>query len=499
MDEYKELLKRYKEIHLISQISQLLGWDQETYMPKGAVNQRGEQSAYLAKLRHKKITDPEIGRLLKTIKEHADFEKLSPIEKRNIELIEREYERETKVPIDFVEEFAKLTVISTDKWKTARMKNDFGLFKPYLLKVFEMSQQYANYINPDEKPYEVLLDLYERGMTTAKYDAIFNPLKDATVVLIEKCLHVDRKPDVSIIKRKVPINIQEQLSNEAMKILNYDLTRGRLDTTAHPFTTGAYDDVRITTRYDENDFTGSFFAVMHEAGHACYEQHQKTEWRYQPVGNSCSMGVHESQSRFYENIIGRSKAFWTFFFPKFQQITGDIFKDVAFDDFMLAINRVEPSLIRVEADEVTYNLHIILRFEFERDLFTQKITVEELPELWKERMNKMLGVTVPNDSLGVLQDIHWSFGSFGYFPTYSMGNVYGAQFFAKMKKDIPNWDEELRNGKVSTITDWLKHNVHELGNLYDPPMLVEQVTGEQPSHKYLVDYLTTKYQELYQF
>ena len=498
MDAYKQLLEKYREILIIQQISDLMGWDQETYMPPGAVLQRGEQSAYLAKLAHKKITDPEIGKLLSEIQKHADFEKISYQEKRNVELIQREYERETKVPADFVAEFTKARVVATDKWKEARKKDDFALFKPYLEKVFEMAEKYANYINPDEKPYEVLLDLFERGMTTERYDAIFNPLREALVNLIDRCVHAEKQPDISIIKRKVPIHIQEQLAKEVIPLLNYDLTRGRLDVTAHPFTTGQYDDVRITTRYLEDDFTSSFFAVMHEAGHGCYEQNQRKDWHYQPIGNSCSMGVHESQSRFYENIIGRSKAFWQYFFPKFKEITGDIFKDVAFDDFMLAINRVEPSLIRVEADEVTYNLHIILRFELERDLFAQKIAIDELPDLWKQKMDELLGVKVPNDSMGVLQDIHWSGGTFGYFPTYSLGNVYGAQFFAKLKQDIPTWEQDLQNGKVSVLTDWLKTNVQELGNLYDPPELVKEVTGELPSPKYTIDYLTAKYSELYQ-
>ncbi len=496
-EKYDTLLKKFKESQIINQIAMLLGWDTETKMPKGGVIQRSEQQAFIAKLAHDKQTDPEIGKLLKEIQDHQDYEKLSYIEKRNIYLMQREYDRQTKIPGEFVAEYTKAAVISTEKWKEARKNNDFSIFKPHLETMFEMTKQLANYLNPDLPPYEVLLDLYEPEMTTERYNEIFNPLKEATVELIQKCQTSAVKPDYTLLTKEVPKKVQQKLAEDIMKRLNYDLERGRLDEAAHPFTTGDYDDVRITTRYQLNDFTSSFFAVMHEGGHGCYDQNADIKLRYQPVGNYCSMGVHESQSRFYENIIGRSKSFWFFYLDKFKEITGDIFKDIEYDDFIRAINKVQPSLIRVEADEVTYNLHIILRFELERDLFEGKITIEELPKIWDKKMKELLGIDVPKVADGVLQDIHWSGGSFGYFPTYTLGNVYGAQFFAKLKKDIPDWNIKLENGEINVLTDWITENVQKKGNLYDPPELVKEVTGEYPNPQYLIKFLQEKYSYLY--
>jgi carboxypeptidase Taq len=498
-ERYEELMTRFREVSVIGQIMMFVGWDTEVMMPKGGVEQRGNQQAYLARLNHSKITDPEVGKLLDEIKNSKDYDQLSDLEKRNIYLIQRDYDRQTKVPEEFIGEYTKATVIAVEKWKDARKKDDFSLFQPFLEKNFELTKQYANYLNPDLPPYEVLLDLFEPGMSVENYNKIFNPLKEATVKLIENCKNASKQPDSSLILREVPIKIQEKISDDIIPRLDYDLERGRLDTAAHPFTTGAYDDVRITTRYSEKDFTSSLFAVMHEGGHACYEQNLPKDLRYQPAGNYCSMGLHESQSRFYENTIGRSKSFWYFYLPEFKKLTESTFADVEYDDFLLAINRVEPSLIRVEADEVTYNLHIILRFELERDLFEGRIQINELPQLWKEKMKETLGVTVETDADGVLQDIHWSSGSFGYFPTYSLGNLYAAQFFAKLVEDIPDWNVQLEKGNIKILTDWMKKNVQEKGNLYDPSELVKEVTGEYPNPKYLIEFLNKKYSGIYGF
>ena len=498
-EKYGQLLAIYKEIQVVEQISMLLGWDQEVLMPKKGLIQRSEQQGYLAGLNHKVSTDPKIGELLKVIKEHEDYDKLSEIEKRNIYLIQREYNKAIKLPEDFVVEYTKTTVIAVEAWKEARAENDFSKFQPSLEKVFEMAKRYANYINPDIPPYEVLLDEFEPGMSSEKYTEIFTPLKEATVDLIRKCKEAPTQPDTSLIYRKVPLDIQDKLSKDLVSLINFSMEKGRIDVSTHPFTTGAYDDVRITTRYQEDDFTSSFFSVMHEGGHGCYEQNQAEEWKNQPVGKYCSLGLHESQSRFYENTLGRSKSFWFYYLDRFKKLTGDIFSDVQYAGFIRAINAVEPSMIRVEADEVTYNLHIILRFEIERDLFAGKIEIKDLPRIWKDRMKDMLGIEVKKDSDGVLQDIHWSGGTFGYFPTYSLGNVYAAQFFNKLTKDIPEWNVKLESGDVSSILDWMKTNIQEKGNLYDAPELIKIVTGEHPSPQYLIDFLKEKYAVLYGF
>jgi carboxypeptidase Taq len=497
--KYEELITRYKEVSVISEIMMFVGWDTEVMMPRGGIEQRGNQQAFLARLAHSKFTDPEVGKLLQEIENDTHYNSLTDLEKRNIYLIRRDYDRQTKLPPDFVAEYTKARVIAVEKWKEAKKKNDFSLFQPFLEKNFELTKQYAKYLNPDLPPYEVLLDVYEPGMSIESYNNIFNPLKEATVKLIENCNKAPNQPDRTLILRKVAIDIQEKISKDIMPLIGYDLERGRLDTAAHPFTTGAYDDVRITTRYDEDDFTSSLFAVMHEGGHGCYEQNIPIELRYQPAGSYCSMGLHESQSRFYENTIGRSKSFWFYYLPKFKELTESIFSDVEYEDFLIAINRVEPSLIRVEADEVTYNLHIILRFELERDLFEGKIKIGDLPHLWKDKMKETLGVTVNTDSEGVLQDIHWSGASFGYFPTYSLGNLYAAQFFAKLVEEIPDWNVQLEKGNVQLLTDWMKKNVQEKANLYNPPDLVKEVTGESPNPKYLIEFLNKKYSEIYGF
>ncbi len=498
-EKYKELMSKAQEIQVIEEISSLMGWDTLVMLPEGSVEQRGNQMAYISKLAHLKSIDPLIGIIIKEILEHPEYEKISETEKRNIYLVKREYDKKTKLPTDFVAEFTKQSVITHEIWKNARKNNDFATYLPFLEKMIEFGKKYAHYLNPDLSPYDVMLDFFEPGMSVESYTRIFTPLKVATVELIKKCQNASNKPDETIIHRHCPTEIQKKISDDIIPLIGYDLKRGRLDIAAHPFTTGSYDDVRITTRYLENHFTSSLFATMHEAGHGCYDQNQKKEWRYQPIGNYCSMGIHESSSRFYENIIGRSESFWKFYFSRFKEITGTIFEDVTYEQFIFAINSVKSSAIRVEADEVTYNLHIILRFEIEKDLIEGNIEVADLPKVWNEKMREMLGYDVQDDAEGVMQDVHWSGGMVGYFPTYSMGNIFGAQFFAKLKKDIPNWKEELENGNIEIVTNWFKENIHEKGNMYDPSELLKGVTGEEPTPKYLIDYLNEKYSKLYNF
>ena len=496
-EKYEQLLSIFRELQIIEQISMLLGWDNQVVMPPKGVEQRGDQMAFISKLQHERATDPQIGELLREIKESSEYENFTYEEKRNIYLMQREYDRVTKIPPEFIAEFTKQQVITHEIWKKARQENNYEEYKPYLKKILDMGKQFANYLNPDLHPYDVMLDYFEPGMNREKYNRIFTPLKEALVPLIKKCLESNKQPKIEILNRNCPIEIQKKLSLDVIPLINYDLERGRLDEAAHPFTTGNYDDVRITTRYLENYFPSSFFATMHESGHACYDQNLKKEWRYQPIGNYCSMGIHEANSRFYENIIGRSIEFWKFYFNRFKEITGTLFEDVELDDFVHAINNVQPSAIRVEADELTYNLHIILRYELERDLMEGKVTVDELPEVWNQKMKELLDYEVKNDAEGVLQDIHWSSGMVGYFPTYSMGNIYGAQFLHKLSKDIPNWREEVEKGNIKIMTDWMKKNVQEKGNLYDPAELVKEVTGEEPNPEYLVKYLTEKYSKLF--
>jgi carboxypeptidase Taq len=338
-------------------------------------------------------------------------------------------------------------------------------------------------------------------MTSEKITEIFTDLRKGLVDLIGKCVNAPRQPDISFLNRKVPLNIQQKISLELANFINYDVQSpqagGRIDETEHPFTNGYYDDVRITTHYHEDDTKSSLFSVLHEGGHALYDQGLNPEWMYQPIGQGCSYAFHESQSRFVENIIGRSREFWTYFFPKLNQLTTNTFADVALDNFVRAINQVQPSKIRVEADEVTYCLHVIIRFEIERELFTGKLQVADLPQIWNQKYKDYLGVGIENDSEGVMQDTHWASGYFGYFPTYALGNIFSGQILSTMEKALPNWKDEITKGNFNNVKSWLTENVHRKGALYDPAVLIKNITGEEINVKPYLAYLNNKFSWIY--
>ena len=495
--KYEELLRLYKEALIIEEILMLLYWDRDVTMPKGGVKQKSEQVAYLSKLGHEKRVNPKIGELLKEIQDHSDFDELTELEKRNVFLINREYYKIINVPSEFVGEFNKQCVIASDAWEKAKNKSDYTIFLPELKKMLEFNRKYAHFLNPNIDPYDALIDYSEPGMTQTKFEVIVNPLKEATVQLLRKCMEAEKQPDLSILTRKVPIEIQKKLNMDALKLIEYDLNRGRLDETVHPFTTGTYDDVRITTRYFEDNVLSALMSTLHEAGHGTYEQNVGKNGRYQPVGMWCSDGVHEGCARFYENILGRSFPFWNFYFPKLLEITEDIFSDVPLEDFVFAINSTRPTAVRVEADELTYNLHIILRFEIERDLINRRLEAEDIPQVWNKKMKELLDYEVQNDAEGVLQDIHWSDGLMGYFPTYTLGNIFGAQIFFQMKKEIPDWEQEIEKGNLKAVLNWFKTNVHERGNTKDSLEMVKEITGKEVTADYLIEYLQEKYSKLY--
>jgi carboxypeptidase Taq len=380
------------------------------------------------------------------------------------------------------------------------------MFKPELEKLVELEKKAAEIlmkVKETATPYDALIDIFEPKMTAKTVTKVFSELRIGLVSLLKKCETAPKQPDVSIFKRKVPINAQRKIAKALAEVVGYDIESreagGRIDETEHPFTTGYYDDVRITTHYYEDNFTSSIFSVLHEAGHALYEQNLKKEWMFQPVGTSCSSGFHESQSRFVENIIGRSREFWVYFLPRLKEITGTILSDVDLDTFVHAINQVKPSKIRVEADEVTYGLHIIIRFAMERDLFADKIRVKELPEVWNQSYEEYLGVKIENDSEGVMQDTHWASGLYGYFPSYALGNIYSGQIFAAMEKDLKNWREQIAKGSFKEVKKWLVENVHSYGNLYDPEDLIRKITGKELNVKPYLNYLDEKYSKLYGF
>lgn len=503
---YKKLMEKVKNLLIFQSAMSIIHWDMETMMPPKAINLRSQQLALLSALEHRMSTDPEIGKLLEAIMQSPRYEELNQVQKRNIYLIKKQYDEQTRLPEELVAAIAKQRAITTDVWKKAKAAKNFSMFKPELEKLLELEKKAAEIlmeVKQTKTPYDALIDIFEPKMTAETITKVFTELKDGLVSILRKCEASPKKPDTSILRRKVPVEVQRKIAKELAKTVEYDIESntagGRIDETEHPFTTGYYDDVRITTHYYEDNFASSIFSVLHEAGHAIYEQNLNPEWIYQPVGTPCSSGFHESQSRFVENIIGRSREFWSYFLPKLKEITGNILSDVSLDAFIHAVNEVKPSKIRVEADEVTYCLHIIIRFNIERDLFAEKISVGELPQIWNQNYKDYLGLDIENDSEGVMQDTHWASGLFGYFPSYALGNIYSGQILAQMEKEQTNWREQISHGNFRPIKSWLVNNVYRYGNLHDPADLIKKITGIELDVKPYIKYLEEKYSKLYGF
>lgn len=474
----------------------------ETMMPPGAVKQRSLQLELLSRIGHKMNTDPEIGKLLDAIHAHAEYKTLGQLEKRNLYLIKKSYDEQTKLPEKLVAELAKQQALTVNVWKKAKAAKNYAMFKPDLEKLVNLSQEAAEIlmkVKETKTPYEALIDAFEPKMTSQTITLTFNKLLNGLKPLIEKILENQGKQSSFLPNQVVPIEHQRIISQILTQTLGYDTAsstaRGRIDETEHPFSSGNNDDVRITTHYHPNNYASSIFSVLHETGHALYEQFVNEEWMFQPIGATCSFGIHESQSRFYENVIGRSKEFWVSTLPKIKKAAPQLV-NVDLDQFIHAVNRVELSKIRIEADEVTYSLHVIVRFEIERDLFAGKITVNELPEVWNQKYHDYLGVKILNDSEGVMQDTHWASGLYGYFPSYTLGNIYSGQITAAITKDKPDWRSQLSQGNLKGVDAWLKQNVYAYGNLYDPEELIKKATGKNLDSEMFLKYLRSKYGEL---
>ena len=503
-EAYERLMGKAKDVSILQSAASIISWDMETKMPPKAITLRSQQMALLERIGHKMLTDPEIGELLSRIQAHPDFESLDEVQRRNVHLAKKVYDERTKLPEELVVETARQGAITIDTWKKAKAARDYSAFKPDLEKLFKLRQRAAQIlmdVKGTATPYDALIDIYEPGMTADTISRVFGKLRPGLVEIIEKCRTAQRQPDTSFLRLSVPIEAQGKISEALAVFIGYDVTSkeagGRIDETEHPFTTGYYDDVRITTHYHEARFTSSIFSVLHEGGHAIYEQSLPRDWMYQPIGAGCSMGFHESQSRFVENIVGRSREFWSFFLPELKRLTGDALSDLELDGFVHAINKVEPSKIRIEADEVTYGLHIIIRFEIERDLFAGRLTIDELPEVWNEKYREYLGVEVEHDSEGVMQDTHWAGGMYGYFPSYTLGNIYGGQLLVTMEQDLPDWRSRVEAGSFSEVKQWLVEHVHRHGDLYDPADLIQVVTGKELTIEPFLSYLDKKYSNLY--
>jgi carboxypeptidase Taq len=468
-------------------------------MPPAGSGLRAEQMALLARLTHEMATDPVIGELLTALEASPLAKNGDSLEAANVREIRRSYDRAVKMPKALVEELARVTTQAQQVWRLARKNNDFASFRPWLEKIVGLKREEAQAVGkPGAPPYDALLDEYEPGATSAEITRVFAELRHELVPLVASITASGRKPRRDILERDYPIDRQKIFGEAAAAAIGFDFNAGRLDTTTHPFCSGfGPGDCRITTRYSLNHFNESFFGILHETGHGLYEQGLDPEHFGTPAGSYCSLGIHESQSRLWENQVGRSRPFWEHFFPRARQVFPASLSDVPLDDFLLAINEVERSFIRVEADEATYNMHIILRFELEQALIGGDLRPGDVPGAWNEKFEASFGLKVPDDRRGCLQDVHWSSGGIGYFPTYTLGNLYAAQFMEQARRDLTGLEDDFRRGEFGRLKGWLNDKVHRPGRRYPPGELCRRITGWPLDHGALVGYLRRKYGELY--
>lgn len=494
----KQLRAAIGEAADLAQIIALLEWDQQTYMPKGAGKLRGQQLATLSGLAHQKITSPQIGGLLEELMPWAETLPADSDDRSLVEITARDYERAARVPAAFVSEMTMATSLAHQAWVEARAQSDFKIFQPHLEKIIELKRKYVSFFPAAAHPYDTLLDDYEPGIHTSEIQAIFQALRPQQVALLKE---ITNRPQVDDSFLHLAYDEQKQwnFGIEVASAFGYDWQYGRQDQSAHPFTTSfGSTDVRITTRVDKNASMSALFSTMHEVGHGLYEQGISEYWARTSLAAGASLSIHESQSRLWENIIGRSLPFWEHFYPRLQQYFPEQLGKISLEQFYRGINKVKPSLIRVEADEATYNLHIMLRLELEIGLIDGSIRVSDLPELWNAKMQEYLGLTPPNTAQGVLQDVHWSSGLVGYFATYSLGNLISAQLWDRYRQVNPEIENQMRRGEFSALRAWLQQEIHQYGRKYKPQELVQRITGSQMDPAPYTKYLTQKYSEIYQ-
>ena len=495
-EKFEQLQEKLRDIIDLSSSASLLGWDQNTYMPKAAAETRGHQMAILSRLAHEWSTSEEMGRLLDDLKPYAESLDPDSDEARMIKVAQRGYDKATRLPSEFVVEQSQVTTAAFSAWAEARAKSDFKIFEPLLARVVDLNQRLAGFFPEVDHPYDALLDQFEPGMKTADVKKIFDDLRPQQVELIKA---ISEKPQVDDSFLHQPFDEKKQwaFGEEVITKFGYDWDRGRQDKAPHPFTMGvSIDEVRITTRVDPNFFNPMFFGTAHECSHALYPLGHARKYHRTILADGASLAVHESQSRMWENLVARSYPFWEHFYPRMQEIFPQM-AGVSLDQFYKGANKVEPSLIRVEADEATYNLHIMLRLELEIAMLEGKVLVRDLPEMWNAKMQEYLGLTPPNDALGVLQDVHWSYGNLGYFSTYALGNLISAQLWEVMQKDMPDLDDQIRAGKFEALLAWLREKIHVHGRKYEPQELVEMVTGSKIDPAAYVRYLKNKFGKIY--
>ena len=495
---YAELVEHLRKTALLESTGSVLGWDEQTYLPPGGAEHRANQMSVISGLAHEHRTSPRIGELLAEL-EHGDLGPADGPMAVNVREARRDYNRATKLPKKLVEEMSRVTSLGQQVWIEARKEKNFLKFLPWLEQIVSLKRQEAEALGyAGGIPYDALLDRYEPGAKSSEITSAFASLRDELVPLVSAIRDAGKKPKPGIVARKFPKDAQRRFGIEAATKIGFRFNEGRLDEAAHPFCSGfGPGDCRLTTRYDEHHFPGAFFGTLHEAGHGMYEQGLDRDHYGTPMGDSVSLGIHESQSRMWENFVGRSRAFWEYFYQPAKDAFPEALTTVSLDEFHFAINDVQPSFIRVEADEVTYNLHIMLRFEMEQPLIAGDLKPADVPGVWNEKFEQFFGLTPPHDAQGCLQDIHWSAGLIGYFPTYSLGNMYAAQFFRAAGRDLGDLSALFRKGEFAPLLKWLNENIHRRGRQYPATELVRVVAGEPLSHKPLMEHLHGKYDELY--
>ena len=469
-------------------------------MPTGGNEHRANQLSLLAGVAHEWSTLPKIGELLDQLGDSELTDAADSDTAVNIREIRRTYDRSRKLPQRLVEEISRVTALAQHHWAEARSNSDFRAFAPWLEQIITLKREEAAAVGFAEggEPYDALLDEYEPGASSADVAAVFDALRQEVVPLLDAIKGARNVPNRALLSQHFPAAQQAMLGREAAAAIGFDFRKGRLDVTTHPFCSGfGPGDCRLTTRYDESFFSSAFFGTLHESGHGMYEQGLREDAFGTPLGCSVSLGIHESQSRMWENLVGRSRAFWQHFYPRAQQLFPDALSSSSLDDFHFAINAVSPSFIRVEADEVTYNLHIMLRFDLERDLISGKLKPNDVPEAWNSRFTSDFGITPANDTEGCLQDIHWSAGLLGYFPTYALGNMYASQFYAAAEAELGDLQQMFAKGEFMPLLDWLREHIHYHGQRFTASRLVEVVTGMSLSNKPLMQQLNARFRPLY--
>ncbi len=497
MNAINDLKARFADLLRLNYIANLLGWDQQVYLPPSVDSTKGrsEQIALIQALSHKKLVSKKTGDIIKRVEKIQD---LNLVDSALLREAKRKYEKAIKIPTELVTEIAKTASLGHQAWEKAKSKSKFEIFQPFLEKMVSLQRDYAERINIGPTLYDSLLDIYEPGATSNWISKIFENLKSKITDILNKINDSSDKPDQSILRKKYDPKKQWDFSIEILKALKFDFTMGRQDKSVHPFTTSiSFRDTRITTRILENFLPTCIFGTIHECGHALYEMGFKEDLNETYLADGSSLGIHESQSRLWENIVGRSKEFWIYWYPILKKYFPENLKDYSKDEFYRSINVVKPSYIRVDADEITYGLHIILRFEIEKELINNNFNISETPQLWNEKMEELLGIIPSNDAKGVLQDVHWAGGGFGYFPTYTLGNLYASQIYNYALKEHPNLPKEFKIGNYSNLLNYLRENIHQYGRIYKPLDLLKKITGENLNPDYFINYLEKKFYPIY--